>query len=652
VGRGWGSSESDAATRSTPAVSIHHRATKTITIAATRRIMADRKKPPVLLMMLPLVGLGVLLAVQYFTATRAQTEEPTTVQAPVQAPVPTEAQAPEEQAPEEQAPEKPEGTAGEAAPAQLSPTDSRSRVRSQRLYRLENDQFVASFTDLNTAMVSLEVKGERYLDEEGNPFELVTTDKEAYLPLAPSFSGVKVPADARWKIVESSSERLSFQWAGDGVSVTRTWELAEPPYQLHSTIEVRNNDPNSRSVGLGITSAHYVRREAEKGGFFGRPSPALSHGICQRGDETIREDREGLLSEDESRPMQPHSYGPGVDYVALSSVYFAIIAAPEGQTAERCDMLTTERGGTLNEPDGSLFEARLAYAPLEMSSGETATFRTAVYAGPKDFDALEQFGHGASNVIDLGWFSFIARGMSWLLRTIYGFIGNWGVAIILLTLLVRVLLLPFVIPQFRNMAKQRALKPEIDKINELFKDDREKKGAAMMELWRKHKVNPLGGCLPVLLQMPIFFALYQTLSTSIELYHAPFVWWWSDLSSPDPFYVLPIILGALMFIQQKLTPIQMEATQAKVMLYAMPLMMTFFMLLLPAGLCLYMVTSSAVGITQQRYMYWKMDQETSALATTSGDTDDDSDQAADKADAAAPKRAKPRRKKRTRRGRA
>ena len=242
--------------------------------------------------------------------------------------------------------------------------------------------------------------------------------------------------------------------------------------------------------------------------------------------------------------------------------------------------------------------------------------------------------------------------MSWLLRTIYGFIGNWGVAIILLTLLVRVLLLPFVIPQFRNMAKQRALKPEIDKINELYKDDREKKGAAMMELWRKHKVNPLGGCLPVLLQMPIFFALYQTLSTSIELYHAPFAWWWTDLSSPDPMYVLPIILGALMFVQQKLTPVQMDATQAKVMLYAMPLMMTFFMLLLPAGLCLYMVTSSAIGITQQRYMYWKMDQETAALAPGSDDPDDDSNHAADDSEAAPPKQAKPRRKKRTRRGRA
>ena len=609
--------------------------------------------------MLPLVALAGLVAFQYFAPPKAQTEEPAAEQAAGQTP----AQAPElskDTGGTALSGERTAGTAlsgertaGEATPAQLSPTDSRSRVQSQRLYQLENDRLVASFTDLNTAMASLQVKGERYHDPEGKPVELVTTDKEAYLPLAPSFSGVTVPPDARWRVVESSKERLRFQWAGDGVSVTRTWELAEPPYQFHSSIEVRNNDPNVRSVGLGITSAHYVRREDEKGGFFGRPSPALSHGICQQGDETIREDRDALLSEDESRPMQPHSYGPRIEYVALSSVYFAIIAAPEGQTAERCDMLTTERGGTLDEPDGSLFEAKLAYAPQEIGPGETATFRTAVYAGPKDYDALQEFGHLASNVIDLGWFSFIARGMSWLLRTIYGFIGNWGVAIILLTLLVRVLLLPFVIPQFRNMAKQRALKPEIDKINELYKDDREKKGAAMMELWRKHKVNPLGGCLPVLLQMPIFFALYQTLSTSIELYHAPFVWWWVDLSSPDPLYVLPVILGALMFIQQKLTPVQMDATQAKVMLYAMPLMMTFFMLLLPTGLCLYMVTSSAIGITQQRYMYWKMDQETSALATTSDDTDDDdSDQAAADSEAASPKRAKPRRKKRTRRGRA
>jgi len=588
--------------------------------------MDDRKNPPIWLMMLPLIGLGVLLTYQYFAP-----------KPPPPEPAPATATA--------------AGTAAGTAAANLAPSDAAARADAEQRYELENDRVIASFTNLNTAMVSLKVKGDRYLDADGNHHELVTTEKERYLPLVPELSGVTIPADAVWSVAEATKDRVRFHWAGDGVSVTRTWELAEPPYQLLSAIEVRNDASSSKSVGLGITSAHYVRREAEKGGFFGRPSPALSHGICQYGEETIREDRDGLLSEDETRPMQPHSYGPGVEFVALSSVYFAIIAAPEGATAERCDLLSSDRGGTIEDPDGSLFESRLVYAPQQVAPGTTATFRTAVYAGPKDYDALETFGHQATNVIDLGWFSFIARGMSWLLRAIYGFVGNWGFAIVLLTLLVRVLLLPAVIPQFKNMAKQRALKPEIDKINELYKDDREKKGAAMMELWRKHKVNPLGGCLPVLLQMPIFFALYQTLSTSIELYHAPFVLWWTDLSSPDPFYVLPITLGALMFIQQKLTPVQMDATQAKVMLYAMPLMMTFFMLLLPTGLCLYMVTSSAVGITQQRYMYWKMDQGPPLLATDDdGDDNGDDDQVADDSNAAAPKRAKPRGKKRTRRG--
>jgi YidC/Oxa1 family membrane protein insertase len=612
---------------------IHHRIPKAnIRIVTARHLMDDRKQPPIALLMLPLVALGVMLAVQYFVPPKGETQESAAEQA--------------------EAPRAEDG-AGASATRPMSPVDSESRIASQRLYRLESDRFVATFTDLNTAMASLRLKGERYLDDQGKPYDLVTTDKESYLPFAPVFSGVTVPPDARWSVIESSQTRLLFNWVGDGVSITRSWELAEPPYQLLSSIEIRNEGTHPRSVEVAITSAHYVRREDEEGGFFGRRSPALGHGICQQGDETIREDREGLVSEDPSKPTQPHSYGPGIEFLALSNVYFAMIAAPEGGTAERCDMLTTNRGGTPDDPEGTLFEARLAYGSRRIDAGEAAVFRASMYAGPKDYDALQRFGHGATNVIDLGWFSFIARGMSWLLRAIYGFVGNWGVAIILLTLLVRVLLLPFVIPQFRSMAKQRALKPEIDRINELYKDDREKKGAAMMELWRKHKVNPLGGCLPVLLQMPIFFALYQTLSTSIELYHARFLWWWTDLSSPDPFYVLPIVLGALMFVQQKLTPVQMDPAQAKIMLYAMPLMMTFFMLLLPTGLCLYMVTSSAVGITQQRYMYWKMDQEAPVLsATPEIGGADESVQAAEQSKAAAPKRAQPRRKKRTRGGRA
>ncbi|MFZ1865767.1 MAG: membrane protein insertase YidC [Polyangiales bacterium] len=594
--------------------------------------MDDRKQPPFVLMLLPLIALGAVLAVQYFSPPKAQTDTPDGAS----------------QAPAPQIPEQSDAS----GPPQPSAVESQAREESQKIYKLEGDRFIASFTNLNTAMTSLRVKGERYHDQEGNPSELVTTDKEQYLPLAPAFSGVSIPRDSHWTAVDASDKRIRFEWTGDDFVITRTWELGDSPYQLLSTIEIRNTGSSVRSVDVGIRSAHYIRRQDEKGGFFGRASPALSHGICEKGDETIREDRKGLLSEDESHPLQPHTYGPDVQFVALSNVYFAIVAAPEDGSAERCELLATDRGGTPKDPEGSLFEAELVYAPQTIAPGQTATFGTSVYAGPKDYDALEKFGHHATQIINLGWFSFIAHGMSWLLRAIYGIVGNWGLAIILLTLLVRVLLLPFVVPQFRNMAKQRALKPEIDRINELYKDDREKKGAAMMELWRKHKVNPLGGCLPVLLQMPIFFALYQTLSTSIELYHAPFVLWWSDLSSPDPYYVLPIILGSLMFVQQKLTPVQMDPTQAKVMLYAMPLMMTFFMLLLPTGLCLYMVTSSAVGITQQRYMYWRMDHEPALSEAVSQDEDGEPNDPAAEEGAAAPKRGQSRRKKRTRRGRA
>jgi YidC/Oxa1 family membrane protein insertase len=151
------------------------------------------------------------------------------------------------------------------------------------------------------------------------------------------------------------------------------------------------------------------------------------------------------------------------------------------------------------------------------------------------------------------------------------------------------------------MAKMKELKPELDKINALYGDDREKKGAAIMELYRKRGVNPMAGCFPVLLQLPIWFSLYASLSSNVELFHAPFILYWNDLSSPDRFFILPLALGALMFVQQKMTPASgMDPLQQKMMLYMMPTMMTSFMLFLPAGLCLYMFTNSALSITQQR----------------------------------------------------
>ncbi len=188
--------------------------------------------------------------------------------------------------------------------------------------------------------------------------------------------------------------------------------------------------------------------------------------------------------------------------------------------------------------------------------------------------------------------------MAFLLK-VHSVIPNWGIAIIILTLTARVLLFPLAVPSIRSMVKMRELKPELDAITDKYKNDAQAKGLAQMELWRKHNINPLKGCLPQLASMPVWFALYTTLQTAVELYNIPFLWF-PDLSQPDRFYILPFIIGGTSFLQQKLLPMQGDPTQQKMMLYFMPAMFTVFMLFLPSGLGVYMFTNGLLTIAQQQ----------------------------------------------------
>jgi YidC/Oxa1 family membrane protein insertase len=206
-------------------------------------------------------------------------------------------------------------------------------------------------------------------------------------------------------------------------------------------------------------------------------------------------------------------------------------------------------------------------------------------------------------LIDLGYFSPIAKILVAFLLKVHGVVGNWGIAIMILTITARTLLFPLTLPSIKGMIKMRELKPEIDALNEKFKDDAQAKGLAQMELWRKHGVNPLKGCLPQLASMPVWFALYRTLQTAVELYNIPFLWF-PDLSSADPLYILPFVIGATSFLQQKLMPPQGDPAQQKMMLYFMPAMFTVFMLFLPAGLGVYMFTNGVLGILQQQGVEW------------------------------------------------
>lgn len=240
--------------------------------------------------------------------------------------------------------------------------------------------------------------------------------------------------------------------------------------------------------------------------------------------------------------------------------------------------------------------------PLVLKEGQkTSAFQFRVFSGPKEYSELSQVP-GLKQLIDYGMFSFLAYPLLELLRFFYKFVHNYGVAIILLTLVVRVLFYPLSLKSFRSMKGMQALAPQLAALKEKYKDDSAKFAQEQMALFRAHKVNPAGGCLPILVQLPVFIALYAVLQNSIELFHAPFFGWVNDLSSKDPFYVFPVLMGASMFVQQKMTPaVGMDPMQQKIMLL-MPVIFSVVMFNLPSGLTAYIFLSTLLGILQQVMM--------------------------------------------------
>jgi YidC/Oxa1 family membrane protein insertase len=221
-----------------------------------------------------------------------------------------------------------------------------------------------------------------------------------------------------------------------------------------------------------------------------------------------------------------------------------------------------------------------------------------LYAGPQEQDKLEKIAPGLDLVVDYGWLTVIAAPLFWVLAAIYKLVGNWGWAIIGLTMLLKGIFFPLSAASYKSMAKMRVLTPKLMKLKETYGDDKQRLNQEMMALYKKEKVNPLGGCLPVLVQIPVFIALYWVLLGTVEMRNAPWLGWITDLSVKDPFYVLPLIMGATMFIQTKLNPTPPDPIQAKVMLY-MPIVFTGMFLFFPAGLVLYWTVNNILSIAQQ-----------------------------------------------------
>lgn len=238
-------------------------------------------------------------------------------------------------------------------------------------------------------------------------------------------------------------------------------------------------------------------------------------------------------------------------------------------------------------------------APVgSIAPGETASVTMPLYAGPQEQDKLAELAPGLELTVDYGWLTVIAAPLFWLLSFYHSWVGNWGIAIILLTMTVKLLFFPLSAAGYRSMAKLRLVTPKLQRIQEQYKSDRPRMHQAMMELYREEKINPMGGCLPILVQIPVFIALFWTLLAAVELRYAPLALWITDLSTPDPYYVLPVLMGISMFIQFKLNPKPTDPMQAKIM-QIMPIAFSIFFFFFPAGLVLYSLVNNVLSILQQ-----------------------------------------------------
>ncbi|MDU0353353.1 membrane protein insertase YidC [Paraglaciecola aquimarina] len=245
--------------------------------------------------------------------------------------------------------------------------------------------------------------------------------------------------------------------------------------------------------------------------------------------------------------------------------------------------------------------------PVTVKPGETAQITSALYLGPKDQDTLAELARGLDLTVDYGFLWMISKYLFHFLQFIHSLVGNWGFSIIIITIVVKGAMYPLTKKQYESMAKMRALKPKMDALKERYGEDKQKMQQAMMKMYKEDKVNPMGGCFPLLLQMPIFLALYWVLLESVELRHADFIFWITDLSAKDPFFVLPILTGISMYLLQKLQPMTMtDPMQQKIMQF-MPVAMSLFFFIFPAGLVLYWLISNIITLVQAKFIYASME---------------------------------------------
>ena len=540
------------------------------------------------------LSLVIFLAWQFFFAPKENQRHQAKK---VEAPAVEEKQAPKEEEaakPYKKAIEKP-APAEESAVEEIPPKIAATITVDTPLYK-------AKISENGAVFYSVLLKKYREKVQKDSPLKQILTGNETLGVGRLGFSGKSVAGldkavfsvnlPSKKLVVNDSPRELTFSWRSqDGVVIEKTYKFEPDNYVIGMAVSIKNGSGRAIQdrlfVALNSNAPHAKQRYAFEG-----PSALINDKLEEIKTKKLKEQ---------------NTFDGKIKWVTLQSRYFMSGLIPD-QVEEASLYLALKSEKFLT--------AQYRQPEQTIQPGTQYTYKYQLFMGPKKIKDLKNVGNDLKKVVDFGWFDFIAKPCLWLMNLFYSVIPNYGVAIIILTILVKILLWPLGQKSYKSMSEMKKLQPLMKEIREKYKNDKQRMNQEVMGLYRTYKINPLGGCLPMVVQLPVFFALYRMLYEAIELRHAPFFLWINDLSAPDrlfrfnfsvPFMeppygipVLTLVMGASMLLQQKMSPPMGDATQAKMMMF-MPIIFTVIFINFSSGLVLYWLVNNLLSIAQQYY---------------------------------------------------
>ena len=390
-------------------------------------------------------------------------------------------------------------------------------------------------------------------------------------------------SEKQLRIGTGESRKVVFSTIQGNLLVEKTYTFYGDSYKFDLDLRLNNLGTTPLNGGVDLFLQEPWEDTGEGGGGF-----LSGGGFTFEGTATLVGDK---LKTDSVKDLGKNSvsYSGNIGWTSFEDKYFIKALVPVSETGEKNVFL---------EKRENYIQNRLEIRNQEVPPGKGIQLKFLGYFGPRDTDILKNVGYKLDEAVDFGFFHIIAKPLLEVLKFFNTFVGNYGWSIIILTVLIKILFWPLTQKSYTSMKAMQKVQPEMAKIRVKYKHDKARLNKEVMDLYRKYKVNPLGGCLPMVIQIPVFFALYKVLLEDIGLRHAPFMFWLQDLSAKDPYYITPVVMGITMFVQQKLTPTTMDSTQAKILQY-MPLIFTFMFLSFPSGLVIYWLVNNLLTILQQ-----------------------------------------------------